>query len=88
MQIFYKKNKNYLCDVVAHERLTEPRVTIGWLLAKPRSFSNRPLFKIFIVYKQFYKILYKALYNVKARSITVESKQNDPVCLLPAYAKG
>ena len=26
--------------MVAHERRTEPRVTIEWLLAKPRSFSN------------------------------------------------
>ena len=31
-------------DVVAHERLTEPGVTMDWLLAKPRSFSNLPAF--------------------------------------------
>ena len=30
--------------VVAHERLTEPRVSMVWLLAKPRSFSNLPAF--------------------------------------------
>ena len=30
--------------MVAHERLTEPRVTIDWLLAKPRIFSNLPAF--------------------------------------------
>ena len=29
---------------VAHERLTELRVTIEWLLAKPWSFSNHPAF--------------------------------------------
>ena len=32
------------CCVVAHERLTEPRVTMEWLLAKPRSYSNLPAF--------------------------------------------
>ena len=32
------------CGVVAFERLPEPRVTIEWLLAKPRSFSNLPAF--------------------------------------------
>ena len=32
------------CGVVAHERLTEPRVKIKWLLAKPRSFSSLPAF--------------------------------------------
>ena len=31
-------------SVVAHERLLEPRVTMEWLLAKPRSFSNLPTF--------------------------------------------
>ena len=30
--------------MVAHETLTEPRVTMEWLLAKPRSFSNLPVF--------------------------------------------
>ena len=30
--------------VVAHERLTEPRVTMEWLLAKLGSFSNLPAF--------------------------------------------
>ena len=28
----------------AHERLTEPRVTMKLFLAKPRSFSNLPVF--------------------------------------------
>ena len=28
--------------MVTHERLIEPLVTIEWLLAKPRSFSNLP----------------------------------------------
>ena len=28
--------------MVAHERLTEQRATIDWLLAKPRSFKNLP----------------------------------------------
>ena len=32
------------CSVVAHERLTELRVTGEWLLAKPRSFPNLPAF--------------------------------------------
>ena len=32
------------CGVVAHERLTEPRVTMEWLLAKPNSLSNIPAF--------------------------------------------
>ena len=30
--------------MVTHERLTEPRVIMKWLLAKPRSFSNLPAF--------------------------------------------
>ena len=30
------------CGVVAHERHTEPRVTIEWLITKSRSFSNLP----------------------------------------------
>ena len=30
--------------MVAHERLTEPRVTMRWPLAKPRSSSNHPAF--------------------------------------------
>ena len=30
--------------MVANERLTEPRVAMEWLLAKPRSFSNLPAF--------------------------------------------
>ena len=30
--------------MVTHERLTEPRVTMEWLLAKPRSSSNLPTF--------------------------------------------
>ena len=29
---------------MAYERLTEPRVTMKWPLAKPRSFSNLPAF--------------------------------------------
>ena len=33
------------CDVVAHERVTEPHVIMKWLLAKPRSFLNLPAFK-------------------------------------------
>ena len=32
------------CGVVAHERLTEPRITMEWLLAKLRSFSNLSAF--------------------------------------------
>ena len=44
--IFYRYDleKQALCGLVAHERLTEPRVTIEWLLAKPRSFPNLPAF--------------------------------------------
>ena len=42
----------YHCDsekqegrgVVAHAKLTEPRFTLEWLLAKPRSFSKLPAF--------------------------------------------
>ena len=30
--------------MVAHERLAEPRVTMEWLLVKPRSLSNLPAF--------------------------------------------
>ena len=33
-----------MCGVLAYERLTESRVTMKWLLAKPRSFSNLPVF--------------------------------------------
>ena len=32
------------CGVVAHARLTEPRVTIEWLLAKGNSLSDLPAF--------------------------------------------
>ena len=32
------------CGEGAHERLIEPQVTMQWLLAKPRSFSNIPAF--------------------------------------------
>ena len=42
----YDLEKQEGCGVVAHERLTEPRVTMEWLLAKPRSFSNLPVFYI------------------------------------------
>ena len=31
--------------MVTHERLTEPRVTLEGLLARPRSISNLPVFK-------------------------------------------
>ena len=30
--------------MVAHKRLTEPGVTMEWLLAVPRSFSSHPAF--------------------------------------------
>ena len=40
----YDFEKQEGCDVVAHERLTEPRVTMEWLLAKPQSFSNLSAF--------------------------------------------
>ena len=37
--------KNYEgCGVVVHERLTEPRVIIEWLLTKSKSLSNLPTF--------------------------------------------
>ena len=36
--------KQERCGVVAHERLTEPRVTIEWLLAKQNSLSDLPAF--------------------------------------------
>ena len=45
--------------MVAHERLTEPRVTMELLLAKPRSFSTLPAFLdlkglfIFFIYEWF-----------------------------------
>ena len=32
------------CGVLAPETLTKPRVIIEWLLVKPRSFSNFPVF--------------------------------------------
>ena len=32
------------CQVVAHERLIETRVTMEWLLAEQRSVSNPPAF--------------------------------------------
>ena len=43
---FYREDleKQEGCGVVAHERLTEPSVTMEWLLAKPRSISNLPAF--------------------------------------------
>ena len=37
-----EKQEEY--GVVAHERLIEPRVTMKWLLAKPRSISHLPGF--------------------------------------------
>ena len=36
--------KQWECGVVARERLSELRVTMEWLLAKPRSISNLPAF--------------------------------------------
>ena len=36
--------KQGVVSVVAHERLTDPRVTIEWLLAKPSSLSDLPTF--------------------------------------------
>ena len=41
------------CGVVAYKRLTEPRVTIEWLLKTPRSFSNLPAFLILMVEFKF-----------------------------------
>ena len=32
------------CGVMARERLIEPHVTMEWILAEPRSFSNLPAF--------------------------------------------
>ena len=50
----YRENleKREGCSVVAHERLSEPRLTIEWLLEKLRSFSISLLFKILIVDKK------------------------------------
>ena len=45
----YDLEKREECGVVAHKRLTEPRVTMNWLLAKSRSLSNLPLFYILVV---------------------------------------
>ena len=39
-----RSKKQEVYDVEAHDRLTEPRVTIYWLLAKLMSFSNLPAF--------------------------------------------
>ena len=36
------------CDVVAHERLTEQRVAIKWLLAKRKSISDLSAFLSFL----------------------------------------
>ena len=36
--------KQGVVSVVAHERLTDARVTIEWLLAKPSSLSDLPTF--------------------------------------------
>ena len=58
------------CGVVVHERLTEPRVTIEWLLIKPKSFENLPAFLdlndswrnsfiIFFVFKFFRSLAFK-----------------------------
>ena len=49
MNIYTVKIKKGRKGVVAHERLTEPRVTMECLLAKPRSFSNLPTFQILMV---------------------------------------
>ena len=46
--------------MVAHERLNEPCVTIDWLLAKQKSFSNLPVFLILIVQSMYYKPLAEA----------------------------
>ena len=35
---------------MAHERLTEPRVTVEWLPAKSRCFSNFPAFSYIYIY--------------------------------------
>ena len=43
LQLRFRKAGRY--GVVAHKRFTEPRVTMKWLLAKPRSLSNHPAFK-------------------------------------------
>ena len=40
----YDLEKQEGCGVVAHEGLIEPRVTIEWLLAKPKSFLDLPAF--------------------------------------------
>ena len=42
----YRKvlEKQGMVGVVAYERLTKPRVTIEWLLAKPSSLSDLPVF--------------------------------------------
>ena len=44
-----EKQEEY--GVVAHERLIEPRVTMKWLLAKPRSSLISLLFQILMVSK-------------------------------------
>ena len=44
MVILYRQllEKQEEFGMMAHERLTEPRLTMECLLAKPRSFSNLP----------------------------------------------
>ena len=49
MKYRYDLEKWEGCGVVAHERLAEPRVTVEWLLAQRRSFSNLPVFQIFMI---------------------------------------
>ena len=48
---FYREDleKQGGCGVVAHERLTEPRVTIEWLLAKQNSLADLPTFRSFFL---------------------------------------
>ena len=44
MKYHWYLEKKEGCGLVAHERLTEPRVTMDWLLPKPNSLSDLPAF--------------------------------------------
>ena len=53
------------CGMVAHERLTEPRVTIEWLLPKRNSLSDLPAFLDVNGIKLGYRLFYQDIAMIK-----------------------
>ena len=74
------------CGKVTHERLTEPRVTMEWLLAEPRSFSNLPVFLNlngmwnFIILLTLYKMLmYEYLFELYREILKIWKKDSENI---------